>query len=385
MMKNVTLKKFLKSTVFRGFSAINKILPKNDNSILLYSGNRGLAYNLIPLKKYLIDNHYNDKYKIIYGIEDLKYAEGTGKNEYYVSQIKAFFIFMRTKHVYYTAGQIPIKPSKKQCVIQLDHGACMLKTLGSLTKINNGDENFFTYVASPSETYTEIFMEGYNCKREAVIINGEPMTDIMLGEYEKYDLGIYKKILLWTPTFRQSDYLGYDDSSFDEILPTFKNGEYDELNAYLKDKDILLIVKLHSMQNTESLNKTKYSNLKIYSDEEFNKKGYDLYQLMPQVDAMLGDYSSTMLQFLLLDKPLGYVVPDIEEYKEKRGFVFADYENYMPGMFIKNQNDFYEFCDHILNNDDDFKEKRKYTLNKVHHYKDNNNCKRALEFSDIRI
>lgn len=384
MMKNVVLKKFLKATIFKGFSLVNSVIPKDDTKIMLYSGNRGLAFNLIPLRKYLLDNQYNEKYKLIYGIEDLKYADNTTKNEKFVTQIKAFLIFLNTKHVFYTAGQIPIKPSKNQCVIQLDHGACMLKTLGSLTKINNGDENFFTYVTYPNDIYIDIVSKGYNCKKSSVVINGEPMTDIMFGEYQKYDFSEYNKIILWTPTFRQSDYLGYDDSSFNEILPTFENGNYNELNNYLKQNKMLLIVKLHPMQNTDELNQRIYSNLKIYTDVDFQKNNYDLYNLMPQADAMLGDYSSTMLQFLLLDKPLGYVVPDIEEYKEKRGFVFEDYQKYMPGMVIKNQNQFYTFLDSILAGNDQYKEHRLYTLNKVHKYQDGNNCKRALELSGIK-
>ena len=384
MMKNVVLKKILKSTVFKGFSMVNKIIPKDETKIMLYSGNRGLAFNLIPLRKYLLENQYNDRYKLIYGIEDLKYADKTVKNEQFVTQIKAFLIFLNTKHVFYTAGQIPIKPIKKQCVIQLDHGACMLKTLGSLTKINNGDENFFTYVTYPNDIYIDIVSKGYNCKKSAVAINGEPMTDIMFGNYQKYDFSEYDKVVLWTPTFRQSDYLGYDDSSFNQILPTFENGNYDKLNTYLKENKMFLIVKLHPMQNTDELYKRNYSNLKIWTDEDFQQNNYDLYHLMPQADAMLGDYSSTMLQFLLLDRPLGYVVPDIEEYKEKRGFVFNDYQNYMPGMIIKNQTQFFQFLDSIIDGNDNYKEKRLYTLDKVHRYKDGNNCKRALELSGIK-
>ncbi|WP_283109299.1 CDP-glycerol glycerophosphotransferase family protein [Thomasclavelia spiroformis] len=384
MMKNVALKKFLKSTVFKGFSFINRFIPKDDTKIMLYSGNRGLAFNLIPLRAYLIEHQYNDRYKLIYGIEDLKYSDKTAKNEKYVNQIKAFFIFLNTKHVFYTAGQIPIKPSKKQCVIQLDHGSCTLKTLGALTKINNGDENFFTYVTYPNEIYVDIVAKAYNCKRKAVVINGEPMTDVMFTDYKKYNFTGYKKIILWTPTFRQSDYLGYDDSSSDQILPTFSNGDYELLNNYLNKNKILLIAKLHPMQNTDELKKKIYSNLKIYTSKDFEENDYDLYQLMPQVDAMLGDYSSTMLHFLLLDKPLGYVVPDIEEYKEKRGFVFKDYYNYMPGMIIKNQTQFFKFLDSVVLGIDEFKEKRKYSLNKVHKYQDGNNCKRVLELSGIK-
>lgn len=42
MVKNVTVKLFLKSTIFKGFSMINTLIPKNDNIVILYSANKGI-------------------------------------------------------------------------------------------------------------------------------------------------------------------------------------------------------------------------------------------------------------------------------------------------------------------------------------------------------
>ena len=56
MLKNVKLKKVLKGTIFKGISLINNIIPKKDNYILLYSGNKGIGFNLLPLKEYLLEN-----------------------------------------------------------------------------------------------------------------------------------------------------------------------------------------------------------------------------------------------------------------------------------------------------------------------------------------
>ena len=53
-------------------------------------------------------------------------------------------------------------------------------------------------------------------------------------------------------------------------------------------------------------------------------------------------------------------------------------------MIIKNQTQFFEFLDSVVLGMDEFKEKRKYTLNKVHKYQDGNNCKRVLELSGIK-
>lgn len=50
--------------------------------------------------------------------------------------------FLQAGHVFYTAGQLPIKPAKTQCVIHMRHGNEDFKSMGANTNINNGDEFF---------------------------------------------------------------------------------------------------------------------------------------------------------------------------------------------------------------------------------------------------
>ena len=69
MIKNVIIKKILKSTIFKGITLINKIYHKKDNIILLYMGNKGLGFNLEPLYGYLLKEGFNEKYNIICSVE----------------------------------------------------------------------------------------------------------------------------------------------------------------------------------------------------------------------------------------------------------------------------------------------------------------------------
>lgn len=387
MLNNVKLKKLLKTLVFRPLTLVNKIIPKNDKIILLHISNLGIRHNLKPIKDYLIKYKLYENYKIVCGIEDLKYADNDKEYITYVTFIKSILIFFRAKHVFYTAGQIPIKPSKNQIVIQMDHGTAAFKTGGALSNINNGDEFFFTYITAPSEIYVDILQREYLCKKDNVVICGEPMTDSLFTESKQYDLGNYKKVLLWMPTFRQSRYLNYNDS-YENILPMFKPNEYNELNRELEKRGIKIIVKLHTAQNLDELkniNLSDFSNLEILSNNAFIKKGYEIYELLKDVDSLIGDYSSVSLHYLLLDKPLAFVIPDIEEYKEKRGFVFDNPEDYMAGHLIKNKKDFYKYLDDIVLNIDDYKEKRKIVRDVIFKYQDGYNTERVLKLSNIKI
>lgn len=385
MFKNVKIKRILKKYIFPVLTLVNKIVPKDDSIIFLYSANKGVQHNLLPLRDFLIENNYDKKYKIVCGIESIKYRDN-GYNVKYIGRIHSIFYFMKSKHVYYTTGQIPIKPSKSQLVIHLDHGTTSIKTGNLLTKINNGNDFYFTYYTIPSKLYIPVVKKEFLCDESNIKINGEPVTDILFKKHKKYNLGNYTKIGLWAPTFRQSDYLGYDDSGHEELLPMFNKDDYYILNEVLKEKNIKLIVKLHPLQNLDGYDNLHLSNLDIYSDQDYLDNGFELYRMMKQMDFILADYSSVYLEYMLLDRPIGFVIPDIEEYKEKRGFIFENVENeYMPGKKIKTQYDLFEFLNDIAENRDEFCEKRRALCEKIHYFRDGDNCKRCLELGGISL
>ena len=136
MIRNVFIKKALKNTVFRFLTLLNAILPKDKSKVLLYSANKGIIFCNITLRKYLLDNNYYRKYNIYCGIEKMEYIDDT-PHVTFVSGLKAIKIFLTSSFVFYTAGQIPIKPSKKQCVIHMNHGNADFKRMGNATNINN--------------------------------------------------------------------------------------------------------------------------------------------------------------------------------------------------------------------------------------------------------
>lgn len=382
MFKNVRIKRMLKRYVFPFFTVVNRHIRKDDNIILLYSANHGIEHNLLPLRDYLIENNYNKKYSIVCAVESKEYFENDGLQ--YVTTKQAFFYFFKAGHVFYTTGQIPVKPSKNQIVIHMDHGTTAIKTGNLLSKIGNGDDMFFSYYCAPSELYRSVIMEEFKCKSNNVIINSEPVTDVFFKPIEKYDVGNCSKFGLWTPTFRQSDYLGYDDSEEEELLPTLKQEEYEEFNNILKQYNIKLLVKLHDMQNLSKYKNLHFSNLIIMSGQDFNNRGYNLYNMLMQTDFLLGDYSSVSLQYLLLNKPVGYVIPDFEQYKEKRGFVFENVKQYMPGEKIYTKLQLFSFMKDMGVGLDKYEKERIKVNSIVNQYQDGKSCERLIRYSKLK-
>lgn len=72
MINNTSLKKFLKASIFPTFSLLNKIIRKNDRLVLLYNANGGVMFCNLPLRRYLLENHYDKKYNIVCGIESIE-------------------------------------------------------------------------------------------------------------------------------------------------------------------------------------------------------------------------------------------------------------------------------------------------------------------------
>lgn len=346
MIKNVVVKKILKNSIFKVASLVNKVVPKDDNIVLLYAANKGgIQFSLVPLRDYLLKNEFNKRYRVVCGIENLDDKDDSGLD--FVDRIGAYKLFFKAKHVFYTAGQIPIKPSKDQCVIHLRHGNTNFKSIGKRTNINNGDEFFFTYMAASAPYYKSIMAEEYGCKEENIAVVGDPLIDTLFEEIpEKYNFDEFDKIILWLPTFRQSDYLGYDDSDMENLVPMFEEKDYPEINNLLKKYNIKLIVKLHPSQKNFSGGERHFSHFDVYTHGVFVEKAFDVNEMMIRADALIGDYSSASMQYLILDRPQGFVVPDIEEYSNKRGFVFDDPEEYMGGHIIKTVEQFNQFiCD----------------------------------------
>ena len=84
--------------------------------------------------------------------------------------------------------------------------------------------------------------------------------------------------------------------------------------------------------------------------EKFN---IQLYSLLGSVDILLTDFSSIYIDYLLLNRPIGFVAADFYEYSNSRGFVFDNPNDYMPGAKISSLKELKTFLHStlILNQD----------------------------------
>lgn len=134
------------------------------------------------------------------------------------------------------------------------------------------------------------------------------------------------------------------------------------------------------MTNSEKMCLT---NIVYLENQDLEDNGLQLYEFINCSDALISDYSSVAIDYLLLNRPIGFTLDDYDAYTESRGWVFEDPLEYMPGEHIYNVQQFEQFVLDVKNGKDDYENQRKVILAKTHNVTDNY-CKRVLVISKLR-
>lgn len=367
------MKKAILRVFFKPLTIINRIKKKDEKLIFFYS-NLGFRDNVKAFYDYLIENNYNEQFKIVVSINDWEqYVKRAPKNVTFINNKQGIKWFMNAKYAFYCFGKYPIKPSKKQTVINLWHGT-PLKRIGHLEKgCENIDYDFFSKVLTSAPMYKPIMADIFGCTENRVEVMGNPRNDEMFKKdriKDYYIKGGAGKLILWLPTYRE-----YDEGFIISIL---NKDELNSLNTYLMDNNIKMIVKLHPLQTADTQG-IELSHIKFITQDELNRSDMTVYTLLRNADGLITDYSSVYFDYMLLNRPIGFAVEDMEKYKNKRGFIFDNPKEYMPGPEIRNLSDIEEFIENIVSGNDLYKEARESVNNKINYYKDGNCCKRVAE------
>ena len=323
-------------------SKLNTMIPKKRNRIVIYS-NWGFRDNIRTLYQYLVDNGYQDKYEIVCASNDFYHLERDSRVKY-TSIYRGLYYFLTSKYFFYSFGKYPIKPSKKQMVVNLWHGM-PLKKIGNLEYgLENIDYNFFTKLVSSSDLFTPIMKTAFNAKDEQMLLVGNIRNDELFEE--KKD-----KNIIWMPTYRNSK--NYHDSQ-DAFIFSLDELEFNKINKILEEYEYHLYIKLHPLEESQFKFKNNYSKIHMLTEDIISQYYGTLYKFLGTTSALITDYSSVFLDYYLLNRPVAFTINDYEEYKEKRGFVFDDVKSLMAGPTISNLDELLKFLLSVMKSKDEF-------------------------------
>jgi len=196
------------------------------------------------------------------------------------------------------------------------------------------DEKPSHYILTTSPMMSEIFARAFQVSENHVIEAGYPRNDVLFEEANDANTSIEniylpeeqklihsvdewkeqgQKVIGYLPTFRPSE------SKFFEVC------DLDDLNAFFKTNDMMLVCKLHPKSRCkDAFERMEYSNIYIVPTE------VDVNAFLGKIDLLIADYSSAYSDYMLLDRPVVAFHYDYDEYAKDTRDAYFDFDEYMP-------------------------------------------------------
>ncbi len=375
------------------------------NLILFRSGPHASSYvkgmdfadNARALFEYMLSEHFDEKYELVWLVKDPEeYAryEKEGRvsflsYDWAVSEKEEerdcyYRALCLAKYIFFTDAYGFARNSRHdQIRVQLWHG-CGFKTRVNFVRC----EKRYEYTTVISELYAKIHQDIYGLREEQVLVTGYGKQDWLFHPHreawEALCIPKADKYIFWLPTFRMAktglEKLNEYDLTGQTGLPVVNTPErLQELDKLLGDLNTLLIIKLHPFQDQERLMKINMEHVVLLEHERLVETDVQINQLLGLGDGLISDYSSAAVDYLLLDKPIGFTLEDMKEYEESRGFVFDNIREWLPGAELFTFTDLCSFIREIGLGIDRTKEKRRRLKSIMHKYDDDQSCRRITE------
>ena len=258
-----------------------------------------LLYNALDKQKYdvklcLIRYEKNLKGQFLYFLNCLK--------QMYFVYTSALIILNNNNYVVSNYKRKGVK------VLQIWHACGAIKKFGNAIDRQYAISNY-DYVLATSSYWKKPYSEAFGVDEKEVYPLGMSRNDELFDEQlcvqykqqllNKYPQLIGKKIILYAPTFRGNIYKGFKSVEFDAVKLL------DNL-----DDDYVLIYKFHPL----------LGDVKLANDSRIiNMNSENTHQLFCLCDYMISDYSSILFDYLILQKPYLFYVPDLQNYESDIG------------------------------------------------------------------
>lgn len=357
----------------------------------------GMDYteNARALFEYMLAEGYNRKYEMVWLVkfpELYRDVEQRNVNVHFVSydwatsadkgERDAYYrVVCLAKFFFFThACGFCRLPREGQVRVQLWHG-CGFKTVKNTTP----QAKRYEYTTVVSRLYAGIHEKEFGLLPSQILVTGYAKEDWLFHPVPQWKncLGIPDagRYIFWLPTFRKAQnvvsYMDIRETGTETGLSILNTIEkLKEANRFLQEKDMVLIIKLHPLQKREDLFHGEYSNILLLENETLAKADLHINQILGHADALVSDYSSAAIDFLLLDRPIAFTLDDLEEYEQSRGFVLNPIQEWIPGEKIFTFDKFMDFMGEVAEGEDTAGEERRRLIGKLHDFHDDGSCRR---------
>lgn len=330
---NTKINRIFKLSVSALFRLLGIFIPIN-NKMIIFSG-LGRKYNDSPRAIYeeMITNPKYNEYKMVWVIEKEDIVTIPGNPTIVAPDTLKYFIYCFKSKYWVTCVNIErsLNFKKKNCIYLNTWHGCPLKTIGNAAS-GRSDYNFekIDYFCSSGKYEDDIYTRDFNVRKESIIHTGLPRNDELYSVSDndvkkirkKLNIPEGKKIILYAPTWRDST----DGGKSYSIKPPI---DFKKWKKELEDEYIIL---LRTHPNTNKLLGVEFDEF-VRNFSEYEK----INDLLKITDILISDYSATIFDFSILERPIISFAYDYEEYKKERGLYF-DLKKNMPGGIEKDEN-----------------------------------------------
>ncbi len=262
-------------------------------------------------------------------------------------------------------------------VIQLWHGTGTIKKFGqdvntgTLKILEKKANSRITHLIVNSEETREIYGGAFGVARDKVYCYGLPRTDLFFDPrkirerkqkfYERYPNLVGKTLVLYAPTFRDRE---KDHPSIALDLELLSQELPEQYVFMLRLHPFVMEAFQHDAQPLDD--KEKDTNIVSMSDYP------DISTLLLVADYLITDYSSSIFEYCLRERPMIFHAYDLEEFEHNaRGF-YRPYREYVPGPIARDTG---ELIALLKQNQFDFKQIQMFK-DKNYQYQDGNSTER---------
>ena len=332
--------RLLASTVMRFWGMFVKTDPK----MVLFSA-LGRQYNDSPKAIYeamLRQSRFKD-FQFVWALENLD-TEIPG----HPIRVKAdsFQYFRTSLKARYWITSVNIERSlrykKKDCIyLNTWHGVSLNAVGNGVPGRDDFDFSHLNYFCYESEWNKRLLMQSFKVPEHLMLASGLPRNDALyhvtdtkiMALKQQLGLPLDKKIILYAPTWRDSD----DQGKTYSLKPPIHLDKWEER---LGEHYILLFRTHHYTTRLLGVQ---------FNDFVRDVSNYpSINDLFIVSDLLISDYSSCITDYSILERPVVCFAYDYDAYSKQRG-INIDFRTEMPAGIQKTED---EVLDHILNMDE---------------------------------
>lgn len=351
----------LKSIIKRVLPLLDFITPK-DNRLLVFgsSGGKHVTGNSKALFEH-VESSSEDHLRCVYFTREER-SRSCYRSIERIS-ISTIWTFLRARTLLSTHGLGDfgwLRPSSRKHYIKLWHGRPGLKGDGYSIKVVTreatqrieAEAKLTTYflVCSQIEAYMRAYSHGLHARQ--ILPLGYPRNDILATESDSetkrasLQLSTLPKhdfLILYAPTWRR------DGSA--TFFP-FQDNDFSLLDSWLTRNNAVLLLRPHPNDQTSL---PESGRVVRFAPEDYP----EISPFLLITDVLITDYSSIAADFLLLNRPIVYIMYDIEQFEVEYGSCYGDAQFWTPGPKVDCFGGLIGELENALHGNDRFEEHRR--------------------------